>query len=341
MVVFESNLHQEDMSFEDFALTCTRTFGQTPIRLIRMSSTLTAYGGSIDQPYRHLALLCQPHFTSKSISIAFYLNGTAYFEYLTEDKIRQRLQLLNNTYKTSFHYNDFEHVLTRLKTILSTDSIKQDNNELHAKLLSSRLLSIEIYQDDFKFKFRCDERPELFEQHYVRQLLIQLKELSQRQAYLCELLEHKDQLPQFDANLFLSTPVTLIDDEEDSDEDDEISSSSTTAHLWKTAFGRRGAAQFLDICLLKKAYMKALEDMSDDEQDLDIVSSIVNTLVDKIVVQINQQDNNDDDDDDNDEIGLAKRIGKRSLTTSTVNFESDAQQIKRLRNNSTNANVSV
>ncbi|CAF1493599.1 unnamed protein product [Rotaria sordida] len=202
------------MSFEDFALTCTRTFGQTPIRLIRMSSTLTAYGGSIDQPYRHLALLCQPHFTSKSISIAFYLNGTAYFEYLTEDKIRQRLQLLNNTYKTSFHYNDLEHVLTRLKTILSTDSIKQDNNELHAKLLSSRLLSIEIYQDDFKFKFRCDERPELFEQHYVRQLLIQLKELSQRQAYLCELLEHKDQLPQFDANLFLSTPVTLIDDEE-------------------------------------------------------------------------------------------------------------------------------
>ncbi|CAF4035851.1 unnamed protein product [Rotaria sordida] len=332
------------MSFEDFALTCTRTFGQTPIRLIRMSSTLTAYGGSIDQPYRHLALLCQPHFTSKSISIAFYLNGTAYFEYLTEDKIRQRLQLLNNTYKTSFHYNDLEHVLTRLKTILSTDSIKQDNNELHAKLLSSRLLSIEIYQDDFKFKFRCDERPELFEQHYVRQLLIQLKELSQRQAYLCELLEHKDQLPQFDANLFLSTPVTLIDDEEDSDDDDEISSSSTTAHLWKTAFGRRGAAQFLDICLLKKAYMKALEDMSDDEQDLDIVSSIVNTLVDKIVVQINQQDNNDDDDDDDDdddEIGLAKRIGKRSLTTSTVNFESDAQQIKRLRNNSTNANVSV
>ncbi|CAF1229562.1 unnamed protein product [Rotaria sp. Silwood1] len=324
------------MSFEDFASTYTRTFGQTPIRLIRMSSPLTAYVGSIDQPYRHLVLLCQPHFTSKSISIAFYLNGTAYFEYLTEDKIRQRLQLLNNIRKTSFNYDDLESILIRLKTILSTDGIKQDNNELHAKLLSSRLLSIEIYQDDLKFKFRCDERPELFEQHYVRQLLIQVKELSQRQEYLCELLEHKDQLPQFDAKLFLSTPMTIIDDDEDSDEDDEILSSSTTRCLWKTAFGRRGAAQFLDVCLLKKPYMKALEDMSDDEQDIDTVSSVLNTLIDKIVVQINQQ--NDDDDDD---VDLAVRIGKRSLTTSTVNLENDVQQIKRLRSNTTNANVSV
>ncbi|CAF4487013.1 unnamed protein product, partial [Rotaria sp. Silwood2] len=123
-----------------------------------------------------------------------------------------------------------------------------------------------------------------------------------------------------------------------SDENDEILSSSTTGHLWKTAFGRRGAAQFLDVCLLKKAYMKALEDMSDDEQDLDAVSSIVNTLVDKIVVQINQQN---DDDDDDDEVDLAERIGKRSLTRSTMNLGGDAQPIKRLRSNIANANVSV
>jgi hypothetical protein len=202
------------MSFEDFASTCTRTFGQTPIRLIRMSSPLTAYVGSIDQPYRHLVLLCQPHFTSKTISIAFYLNGTAYFEYLNEEKIRQRLQLLNDSRKTSFHRDDLETILTRLKSLLSIDGMKQNTNEVHAKLLSSRLLSIEIYQDDLKFKFRCDERPELFEQHYVRQLLIQVKELAQRQTYLCELLEHKDQLPQFHANLFLSTPMPFVDEEE-------------------------------------------------------------------------------------------------------------------------------
>ena len=203
------------MSFEDFASTCSRTFGETPIRLIRMSSSLTAYTGSIDQPYRHLVLLCQPHFTSKSISVAFYLNGTAYFEYLNEDKIRQRLQILNNPRKTSFHQGDLTPVITRLQTMLSIDGIKQNNNnELHAKLLSSRLLSIEIYQDNFKFKFRCDERSQLFEQHYVRQLLVQVKELSQRQSYLCELLEHKDELPQFNANLFLSTPMTLDDDQE-------------------------------------------------------------------------------------------------------------------------------
>ncbi|CAF3313331.1 unnamed protein product [Rotaria socialis] len=340
---FQWILCQKDMSFEDFASTYTRSFGQTPIRIIRMSSPLTAYSGSNDQPYRHLVLLCQPHFTSKSISIAFYLNGTAYFEYLTEDKIRQRLQLLNNSRRTPFHCDNLESILSRFKTMLSTDAMKQDNNELHAKLLSERLLSVEIYQDDLKFKFRCDERPQLFEQHYVRQLLIQVNELSQRQAYLCELLEHKDQLPQFDAKLFLNTPTTLDDDEEDSDEDDEILSSSTTGRLWKTAFGRRDGSQFLDICLLKKAYIKTLEEMSDDDhdeaeeeekKDLDTISSIVDTLVDQTVVRIDQQ--NDDD-----EIVLAERIGKRSLTTSTVNFESGTQKIKRLRSTTASANVSI
>jgi hypothetical protein len=208
------------MSFEDFALTCSRTFGQTPIRLVRMSSSLSTFAGCHDPPYRHLVLLCQPHFTDTSISIVFYLNGTAYFEYLNEEKIRQRLQLLNNPRKHTFHRDDLNPILTRLKSMLTIDSIKQDNqnNELHAKLLSPRLLCIEIYQNDLKFKFRCDERPELFEQHYVRQLLIQVKELSQRQTYLCELLEHKDELPQFDSKLFLSTPMTLVDDQEGKEE---------------------------------------------------------------------------------------------------------------------------
>ncbi|CAF0875450.1 unnamed protein product [Adineta steineri] len=317
------------MSFEDFASTCTRTFNQTPIRLIRMSSPLTIYAGSTDQPYRHLVLLCQPHFTSKSISIAFYLNGTAYFEYLTEEKIRQRLQLLNNLRKTSFHHDDIQKFLIRLKTILTIDGIKNDQHELHAKLLSPRLLSIEIFHDDLKFKFRCDERSQLFEQHYVRQLLVQVKELSERQTYLCELLEHKDELPQFNAKLFLNTPMTLVDDQEDEDDDDEILSSSTTGRLWKSAFGCRGGAQFLDVCLLKKAYMKTLEEMSDDEQDDETVSTVVNTLVDQI------------DEQDNDEIDLAQRISKRSLTTSTVNSENNKQQTKRLRSNPTNANISV
>ena len=98
------------MSFEDFALTCSRTFCQTPVRLIRMSSSLSRFAGCHDPPYRHLVLLCQPHFTDTSItiSIAFYLNGTAYFEYLTEEKIRQRLQVLNNTRRTSYHRDDIK-----------------------------------------------------------------------------------------------------------------------------------------------------------------------------------------------------------------------------------------
>ena len=335
------------MSFEDFASTCTRTFSQTPIRLIRMSSPLIAYANSLDQPYSHLVLLCQPHFTAKTISIAFYLNGTAYFEYLTEDKIRQRLQVLNPRRKTSIHREDVQSVIRRLKDLVLNDDDNTQQCELHAKLLSATLLSIEISQEDFKFKFRCDERAQVYEQHYVRQLLIQVKELSERQAYLCELLENKDQLPQFDAKLFLSTPMTLDDDQEgknsiecngtiifcldDEEENEETSSSSGSGSLWKSVFSRRGGTQFLDICLLKKAYMKTLEEMSDDEEqeeeeeddDEEAISSVVNTLLNLV----------DDQQDDDDEVGLAQRIKKRSLTTSIMNLENETHPIKRLRGN--------
>ncbi|CAF3969523.1 unnamed protein product [Rotaria sp. Silwood2] len=303
------------MSFEDFTATCSRTFAQTPIRLVRMSSTLTTFAGCLDPPYRHIVLLCQPHFTDNSISLAIYLNGTAYFEHLNEEKIRQRLQLLNNPRKKSFHRNDLQPVLTRLLSMLKLDSIKSDNpnNELYAKLLSSRLLSIEIYQDDLKFKFRCEEQ------------------LSQRQTYLCELLEHKDELPQFDSKLFLNTPMTLIDDPEEENEDDEILSSSTIGRLWKAAFGRRGGQKFLDICLLKKAYMKALEDLGNEEQHDDTVSSVLNTIVDQTAA---------DDEEQNDDVGLAARIAKRSII-SEANMENDPHAMKRVRNNSSAATASV
>ncbi|CAF2957580.1 unnamed protein product [Rotaria sp. Silwood2] len=194
-----------------------------------------------------------------------------------------------------------------------------------------KLLSIEIYQDDLKFKFRCEERSELFEQHYVRQLLIQIKELSQRQTYLCELLEHKDELPQFDSKLFLNTPMTLIDDPEEENEDDEILSSSTIGRLWKAAFGRRGGQKFLDICLLKKAYMKALEDLGNEEQHDDTVSSVLNTIVDQTAA---------DDEEQNDDVGLAARIAKRSII-SEANMENDPHAMKRVRNNSSAATASV
>ena len=335
------------MSFEDFASTCSRTFGQTPVRLVRMSSSLSTFAGCLDPPYRHMVLLCQPHFTDTTISIAFYLNGTAYFEYLNEEKIRQRLQLLNNPKRSSYHRGELGPVLERLKSMLSLEAIKQDNqaNEFHAKLLSSRLLNIEIYQDDLKFKFRCDERAELFEQHYVRQLLIQVKELSQRQTYLCELLEHKDELPQFDSKLFLSTPMTVVDDHEgqffggdflvlkcdcllDEEEDEETLSSSTMGRLWKSSFGRRGIANFLDVCLLKKAYVKALDNM-DGENPVDEADPSAD------------QDTNDGSETTNDDDGSSpSRNGKRSIT-SPMTTDADEHQMKRLRSTGETTNVSA
>ena len=104
------------------------------------------------------------------------------------------------------------------------------------------------------------------------------------------------------------------------EEEDETLSLSTTGSLWKSAFSR---TQFLDICLLKKSYMKTLEEMSDDEQEGEtVISSVVNTLVDQTADQV-----------DDDDLGLAQRIGKRSLTTSTVSLENENQQMKRLRSN--------
>ena len=202
------------MSFEDYASICSRTFAQTPIRLVRMSSSLRFFAGCTEPPYRHLVLLCQPYFASTAITIVFYLNGTAYFEYLNEENIRQRLKLLNNPRRNSYHRQPLIATMPRIQSLFGPETLKNENpeNELHAKLLSPRLLAIEIVQDDLKFKFRCEERPALFEQHYVRQLLVQVKELSRRQAYLCELLEHKDELPQFDSQLFLNTPMTLVDE---------------------------------------------------------------------------------------------------------------------------------
>ena len=113
------------------------------------------------------------------------------------------------------------------------------------------------------------------------------------------------------------------------DEDDEILSSSTTGRLWKASFGRRGAQHFLDICLLKKSYMKALDDLGEEEQDTEVVSSVLSDIVDQAVT-------NDDDDD----AGLVSRIAKRSIT-STMSLDSDDHQMKRLRSNGTGTLVSV
>lgn len=90
------------------------------------------------------------------------------------------------------------------------------------------------------------------------------------------------------------------------------------------------------MCLLKKAYMKALEDMeemdNDEQEDKEVVTEVLSTIVEQTV--------DDDDEQNNDDIGLAARIAKRSIT-STMNVENDANQIKRLRSNGTTAIIST
>jgi hypothetical protein len=122
--------------------------------------------------------------------------------------------------------------------------------------------------------------------------------------------------------------------------EDEIVSSSTSGRLWKASFGRRDGQHFLDICLLKKAYMKALDNMDDDEQDIEAVSSVLNTMVDQAVANDDEDDVDDDDEENGDETGLAARIAKRSIAA-TMNLENDAHQMKRLRSNPAAAAVSV
>ena len=115
----------------------------------------------------------------------------------------------------------------------------------------------------------------------------------------------------------------------EAEEDDEILSSSTTGRLWRSAFGRRGGQQFLDICLLKKAYVKALDDLDDDdEQDAETVNDLLHSLVDQTVNEANE------------DLGLATRIGKRPIN-SVMEMENDVQQMKRLRHESIMPMVSV
>ena len=80
--------------------------------------------------------------------------------------------------------------------------------------------------------------------------------------------------------------------------------------------------------------MKTLEEMSDDEEDDDAqtVSTLLETLVTRVADQFDEQDMDD--------VGLAKRVAKRALT-STVNSASDTQQIKRLRSSAAPTRVSV
>ena len=105
----------------------------------------------------------------------------------------------------------------------------------------------------------------------------------------------------------------------DDEDDDEILSSSSVVRLWKSVFGRN-AEPFLDVCLLKKAYLKAMED--EDEDDQMTVSSVVETLIDQVENQISEQEI--------DELGLAKRLKKR-LSTAAIYSSAYYEQNKRLR----------
>lgn len=75
----------------------------------------------------------------------------------------------------------------------------------------------------------------------------------------------------------------------DDADDEEILSTSTTGRLWKCAFNRRGGQKFLDICLLKKAYMKALEEVFNDEQDKEIVTELLTSMVDQTVTNTDNE----------------------------------------------------
>lgn len=108
----------------------------------------------------------------------------------------------------------------------------------------------------------------------------------------------------------------------DDEDDEELISSSSTARLWKSAFGRRDGEQFLDVCLLKRAYIKAMEEMSDEEDDDETVSSVLDTLIERVNEKIAE--------DELDELGLAQRLRKRAAA-SAAKSSNGHQQIKRLR----------
>jgi len=97
-------------------------------------------------------------------------------------------------------------------------------------------------------------------------------------------------------------------------EDEEILSSSTVGRLWKASFGRRGIQNFLDICLLKKAYTKALDGIDTE------CTTNENTTAEQT----------SDNTENQDELDYAARLGKRVV----MGENEEEQQTKRLRSNS-------
>lgn len=122
--------------------------------------------------------------------------------------------------------------------------------------------------------------------------------------------------------MFISPHDSRLDEEEE----EEILSSSTTGRLWKSSFGRRGIANFLDVCLLKKSYIKALDNMGEDDLDGEANPSV-------------DQDTNDGSETNNDDVSSPSRNGKRSIT-SPMTTDVDEHQMKRLRSTGETTSVS-
>ncbi|CAF1092738.1 unnamed protein product [Didymodactylos carnosus] len=213
------------VDFVEFSSTYPFEFEQSPIVVIELSS-LTFHESPENQ------ILCQPYFSSNSYKIAFYANSTAYYEELTEDKIRQRIAILN----PQLEITDIKTVLEQIREML--DNRK---SEINFKLLSPNLVAIEIKEGPFKYKFRCEQKTELYEEQYVKHLLIQIRELQLREKKLQQLLTSRPE------NEFNGAPV-----DEDGDDDDY---DLLNDNLFEYAFNQHGR-QLVSMAFLKRDYFK-------------------------------------------------------------------------------------
>ncbi|CAF0899934.1 unnamed protein product [Didymodactylos carnosus] len=216
--------------FTTFSSTYPFEFDQAPIIVVKLSSLI--FHELVDNQ-----ILCQPHFGLNSYKIAFYVNCEAYYEELSEYKIRQRIAILN----PQSNFKKIKLLTRRIRRMLDSAKV-----EINFKLLSPSLISIEMKEGSFKYKFHCEQKSELYDQHYVKHLLLQIRELQLREQKLLQLLTSKPE-NGFNADEFISTPI-----EEDTDDYD---TDLLTDNLFGYAFSEYGR-RLVSMAFLKHDYFK-------------------------------------------------------------------------------------
>ncbi|CAF0838344.1 unnamed protein product [Didymodactylos carnosus] len=260
--------------FEDFTKSFQKSFEHESCIVVELkSSNLHLQNGglsssssqNITNDFHHNQIVCQPHFTDTSYEIAFYDNGNAYYEKLTEQDILKRLKVLN----PKIEFKNIKSALDRIHTMLSESTQQRDKNEIHlylsTALVPNLLVELKGYIKDnysFMYEFNC----EFYEQNYVKQIILALGEREKRELELIRIIQAKDKeledyRSQGTCQLQRSWLQTQSFNKEQFNRATRLNreSESVVRNPLEYAFNKDGQ-DLVECCLLRSEYLKGNND---------------------------------------------------------------------------------